>query len=336
MTAPVPDCLLRYAELPAWVGWHLVRVKGEPRKVPLNPRTGTNASVSDPRTWGTLAAARRLATVRALPGVGIVSAAVPALVFLDLDRCMEPATGELTNDDAARLFEACADTYVETTPSGAGVRIIGTAAEISATISRKGTTPAGLALEIYKAAPRYLTVTGQRHGQHPDALAEIGDTVLDVLPLLGAAARTDGGGDGAKDAGLVRRILTGEGFHAELCALAARYIGRGMSAAGAAETLRGLMLAYPDAARDDRWRDRFASISELATSAARKFQDPEGHGRMLAKLAGRMLRDRHPSAEVRAAVAAEAAARGVEPERAEGIVRWVTQREIEQRRQAHG
>ena len=41
----------RYAELPAWVGWHLVRVKGEPRKVPLDPRTGTNASVSDPRTW---------------------------------------------------------------------------------------------------------------------------------------------------------------------------------------------------------------------------------------------------------------------------------------------
>lgn len=336
MIAPVPDCLLPYADLAAWVGWHLVRVKGEPRKVPLNPRTGTNASVSDPHTWGTLAAARRLATVPALPGVGIVSAAVPALVFFDLDRCLDPATGEPINDDAARLLDTCADTYAEITPSGAGVRIIGTAAEVSATISRKGTTPGGLALEIYKAAPRYLTVTGRRYGEHPDMLADIGDVVLDVLPLLGATAGTDGGGDGAEDSELVRRIATGEGFHAELCALAARYISRGMSAAATAETLRGLMLAHPEAARDNRWHDRFASIGELATSAARKFNDPEGHGRALAKLVGRMLRDRRPSAEVRAAVLAEAVALGIDAERAEGIARWVAEREIERRGAAHG
>ena len=336
MTAPVPACLMPYADLPAWVGWHLVRVKGESRKVPLAPRTGTNASVSDPRTWATLAAARRLATVRALPGVGIVSAAVPALAFLDLDRCLDPATGEPINDDAARLLDACACTYAETTPSGAGVRIIGTASEISATISRKGTTPGGLALEIYKAAPRYLTVTGRRYSEHPDTLADIGEAVLDVLPLLGSAAGTAGGGDGAEDSELVRRIATGEGFHAELCALAARYVGRGMSAAAVAETLRGLMLAHPEAARDDRWRDRFASVDELAASAARKFNDPEGHGRTLAKLVGRMLRDRRPSDEVRAAVLAEAAARGIEAERADGIARWVAQREIERRGQAHG
>ena len=316
--------------------WHLVRVKGEPRKVPLNPRTGTNASVSDPRTWGTLVAARRFATVRALPGVGIVSAAVPALVFLDLDRCMDPATGEPINDDAARMLDACAGTYAEITPSGAGVRIIATAAEVSAAISRKGTTPGRLAMEIYKSAPRYLTVTGRRCAGHPDTLADIGDMVLDMLPLLGAAAGIHGGGDGADDAELVRRILTGEGFHAELCALAARYIGRGMSAAAAAETLRGMMLAFPDAARDDRWRDRFASIGELATSAAKKFHDPEGHGRMLAKLAGRMLRDRRPSDEVRAAVLAEAATRGIETDRAEGIVTWAARREIERRGLAHG
>ena len=336
MTAPVPDCLLPYADLAAWVGWHLLRVKGEPRKVPLNPRIGTNASVSDPRTWGTLAAARRLATVRALPGLGIVSAAVPALAFFDLDRCLDPATGERINDDAARLLDTCADTYAETTPSGAGVRIIGTAADVSATVSRKGTTPGGLALEIYKAAPRYLTVTGRRYGDHPDTLADIGDAVLDTLPLLGSAVRTDGGGDGAEDSELVRRIATGDGFHAELCALAARYVARGMSAPATAETLRGLMLAHPEAARDDRWCDRFASIGELVASAARKFNDPEGHARNLAKLAGRMLRERRPSDEVRAAVLAEAAARGIEADRAEGIVQWVARCEVERRGLTHG
>lgn len=254
MKAPVTDCLMPYADTEAWVAWNAERRGGEMRKVPKCPRTGANASVSDPRTWGTLAAALRLAEVRAYPGVGIISSAVPALVFLDLDRCIDAATGDPTNDDATRLLDASADTYAERTPSGLGVRIIGTAAAIEATVSRKGTTHGGLALEIYKSAPRYLTVTGHRYGEHPDELADIGDVVLDLLPLLSKATPTEGSGDGRADAELVRAIATSEGFHAELCALAARYIGRGISATATVETLRGLMLAHPEAARNDRWR----------------------------------------------------------------------------------
>src|SRR4051794_1792693 len=108
MKLHVPDCLMPYADTPAWVAWNSERHNGEMRKVPKCPRTGANASVSDPSTWGILAAARRLAEVRAYPGVGIVSAAVPALVFLDLDRCIDSATSDPTNDDAARLLDACA------------------------------------------------------------------------------------------------------------------------------------------------------------------------------------------------------------------------------------
>jgi len=325
MTAPVPDCLLPHADATAWVAWNAERRNGEKRKVPKCPRTGCNASVSDPRTWDTLAAARRLADGRAYPGVGIVSAAVPALVFLDLDRCL----------DAARLLDTCADSYAERTPSGAGVRIIGTASAIGATISRKGTTPGGLALEIYKAAPRYLTVTAQRYGEHPDALADIGDTVLDLLSLLGKATATESGGDGREDAALVRCVVTGEGFHAELCALAARYVGRGISAAATIETLRGLMLAHPEAARDDRWRDRFASIPELVASAAGKYAGGAAQRGILAKLAGRLIRERRPAAEVRATVLAEAETRGIEAGRAEEILHWVAQRELDRRGMAH-
>ena len=336
MNAPIPDCLMSYADAPAWVAWNLDRRNGEPRKVPKCPRTGDNASVSDPRTWGALAAARRLGEVRAYPGVGIVSAAAPALVFLDLDRCIDPATGEPTNDDAARLLDACANSYAERTPSGAGVRVIGMAEAITATVSRKGTTPGGLALEIYKAAPRYLTVTGRRYGAHPDALADIGDAVLDLLPLLGKAAATEAGGDGREDAELVRAIATGEGFHAELCALAARYLGRGIPAAATVETLRGLMLAHSESARDDRWRDRFGSIPELVGSAAEKYAEAAEHRRALARLAGRMIRQRCPSAEMRAAVLAEAETRGIEPERAERILEWAVRRELVNREAARG
>ena len=337
MIAPVPDCLLGYADAPAWVAWNLERRHGEPRKVPHDPRTGFGASVSDARTWGTLTAARRLAEVRAYPGVGIVSAAVPALVFLDLDRCLDPATGESTNDDAARLLESCAKTYAERTPSGAGARIIGTALEIHAPLSRRGTTPGGLALEVYKAAPRYLTVTARRYGAHPDALADIGDVVLDVLPLLGGQhAAQEGHGDAREDGELVRRIVTGEGFHAELCALAARYIGRGMSAAATAETLRGLMLSRSETVRDDRWWDRFGSISELVASAAEKYAASTGHRRTLAKLAGRLIRNRRPAAEMRATVLTEAAALGVEAAEAQSVLIWVAERELARRVAAHG
>ena len=44
-----------------------------------------------------------------------------------------------------------------------------------------------------------------------------------------------------EDAELIRRILTGEGFHVELTALAARYVGRNIPPGTVVEMLRGLM-----------------------------------------------------------------------------------------------
>lgn len=301
MNAPVPECLLPYAQLPAWVAWNSERRNGEPRKVPKCPSTGSNASVANPRTWGTLAAARHLADLRVYPGVGIVSAAVPELVFLDLDRCIDPATGDPIIDDAIRLLDACADSYAERTPSGTGVRIVGTAQAITATISRKGTTPGGLALEIYKAAPRYLTVTARRYDGHPDAFADIAATVLDVLPLLGSAATTEAGVDGREDGELVRRIATGEGFHAELLALAARYVGRGLPTKTVVSLLQGIMLAHPEASRDERWRDRFDSIGELVLSASDKYGNAAMARREVSRLALRLVRARVDNRDVRGA-----------------------------------
>ncbi len=332
MSAPIPDCLLPHADAVAWVAWNLERRQGEARKVPRDPRTGAGASVSNPASWGTLAAARRLAETRAYPGIGIVSAAVPALVFLDLDRCLDPATGEVINGDATRLLDFCAGSYAERTPSGTGLRIIGTAPGIEAVISRRGTTQGGLALEIYKAAPRYLTVTAQRFAVHPDTLADIGDVALDMLPALGgAASAAEAGADGREDGELVRRIVTGEGLHAELCALAARYIGRGIAPAATAETLRGLMLACPEAARDARWHDRFASIPDLVASAAGKYAAAAGQRRALAGLACRLLRNRLPVAAVRESVMNEAEACGIEAARAERILVWAAERELARR-----
>ena len=109
-----------------------------------------------------------------------------------------------------------------------------------------------------------------------------------------------------------------------------------MPAASTVETLRGLMLAHADAARDDRWRDRFASIPELVATAAGKYAEAAGHRRALAKLAGRMIRNRRASAEMRAHVLAEAETRGIDAERAESILEWAVKRELACRGAAGG
>jgi primase-polymerase (primpol)-like protein len=64
MTTAVPACLMPFADWQVWVAWNAESRGGTVRKVPHNPRTGGFASVSDPGTWGTLAAARRLAGAR--------------------------------------------------------------------------------------------------------------------------------------------------------------------------------------------------------------------------------------------------------------------------------
>ena len=335
----IPACLAPYAAHPAWVAWSYTG--GEARKVPYAPATGRAASSTDPTTWGTLEAALRLATGFRFQaprgGVGIVSRAVPTLVFLDLDRCIDPATGEPMNDDAARLLEACSATYAERTPSGAGVRIVGTAEGITAAISRKGSTPGGLALEIYKGADRYLTVTGARCAEHPDRLADISGEVLELLGTLrggGAGAAREAGGEPREDAELVRRVVTGEGYHAELVALAARYTGRGIPTATTANHLKGLMLACPESARDARWSDRFASIDDLVRSAVTKYAASAEHRREVARLVGRRLRDGIDPGDVLAEAMAEAEARGIAAETACGIVRWCAEREVARREAA--
>lgn len=340
MAAPsiIPACLLPFADAPAWVCW--VYMGKERRKVPINPHTGKAGSSTDPRTWGTLAAARKLANARAsrhpYGGIGIVSAAVPSLCFLDLDRCID-AEGVFSLG-AVRLLEMCGATYAELTPSGTGIRIIGTVETVAAPISRNGTTPDGLAIEIYCGAARYLTVTGLRLVDHPDALADISGEVVDLLRVLPGRNKpsAEATGDEREDAELVRRIATGEGYHAELCALAARCIGRGMSAAATVGMLKGLMLAQPEAAPEERWRHRFESIPDLVRSAADKFAAPQEHRHKLARMAGKMLRSGDDPAAVLAAVMAEGGALGVPEDAARRVVEWVAAREVERRGLRHG
>ena len=107
-----------------------------------------------------------------------------------------------------------------------------------------------------------------------------------------SAAAVAAGTEARDDAELVRRIVTGEGYHLELTALAARYIGRGIDPRDVAETMRGFMLAHPPETRDARWQDRIESIGAIVRSAAHKFVPGAQHRRAIARLTHRMIRRR--------------------------------------------
>ena len=61
----------------------------------------------------------------------------------------------------------------------------------------------------------------------------------------GGRTDAEAGTEVREDAELVRCVVTGEGLHVEMCALAARYIGRGVDAETVANLLRGLLWPIP-------------------------------------------------------------------------------------------
>ena len=139
-----------------------------------------------------------------------------------------------------------------------------------------------------------------------------------------------------EDCELIRCALTREGFHVELTALAARYVGRGIPGETVEELLRGIMLSHDPGLRDERWLDRYYSIAELVASASRKYRGEISEKRKtLARLACSLIRERRPAGEIRGAVAAQAVALGIDAATAIGITAWASRQEVARREGAH-
>ena len=158
--------------LDQWVLWRAqVKPNGKRSKVPYTAATSRCASSTDATTWSdwdTSWAAYNEAP-DAYDGVGFVVTANDELVGVDLDHCVDPASGEPTAE-AAAIIERCG-TYAEVSPSGTGVRIIGYGKQITAACPDRG-------VEIYSEG-RFLTITGRR--LNGADLAPIPEAVLDEL-----------------------------------------------------------------------------------------------------------------------------------------------------------
>src|SRR5712692_10603603 len=130
-----------------WVTWRpQPRSDGKIDKIPVDPYTGENASVSDPTTWGTFQDVARCERN------GFVFTKNDPYVGVDLDECRTPQTGDIA-DGALDVMRRFPHWCWESSPSGTGVHGIG-----------RGTLPAGGGkrghIEVYDAG-RFFTVTGK-------------------------------------------------------------------------------------------------------------------------------------------------------------------------------
>ncbi len=142
-----------FMALPQWVCWRW-RLRGEKwRKPPIDPTTGRDANENNPSTWTSFSEAVNAHVMKGLPGVGFVFTPPDPFLGIDLDRCRDPATGEL--DPWADQIVAALDSYSELSPTGRGVHVVVRAALPFVASRRKGL------IELYNAG-QFFVMTGHR------------------------------------------------------------------------------------------------------------------------------------------------------------------------------
>ncbi len=124
-------------------------------KRPLNPKTGDLASSTDLTTWGTFPQAVAAVERYGLAGIGFVFCSGDPFFGIDLDRAFtDDGTLKPWADEIVQPFLGRA--YVEISPSGSGLHIIGRG---KAPWQGKAKLDDGM-VEIYDRE-RYFTVTGK-------------------------------------------------------------------------------------------------------------------------------------------------------------------------------
>jgi hypothetical protein len=179
LVEPIPEALRFFDQ---WVNWRYEWKKERWAKVPLCPRTGAPASVSDRHTWGPFFEAHDRYLRGGVDGVGFVLTAEASVTGIDLDRCRDPRTGVVEPWADALVREL--GSYAEVSPSGTGVK-----AFVRGTLKDRRGGKKGQ-VELYSEG-RYFTVTGRRlEGVPAEVRQEQG--LLRLLEERFLGAPTDG------------------------------------------------------------------------------------------------------------------------------------------------
>jgi virulence-associated protein E len=164
--AHLPPALQPLVSQDHWVLWRWEFRNDKWTKPPYSAANpGTGAKTDDPKTWASHKAAIAAAKAMGADGVGFVLRGT-ALDVVDLDHCLDPATGH-PDAWAQAWLETASGAYVERTPSGEGLRIIGGAGANAEKLHRRWSVNdarENAGIEIYRNCERYITVTGLQQG----------------------------------------------------------------------------------------------------------------------------------------------------------------------------
>ena len=144
----VPSAL---KELPNWVRWKQVLRDGKPTKEPYSV-SGLHAKTDNSSTWDEIdAVCDGDWPLNGTSGLGFVLSESDPFTGIDLDKCRNPQTGEIT-DEACRIIKLL-NSWTEISPSGCGCHVWVRGSLKPGGRRRKG------CVEMYDSG-RYLTVTG--------------------------------------------------------------------------------------------------------------------------------------------------------------------------------
>jgi putative DNA primase/helicase len=169
--------------LPNWVLWCWeLNKNGRPTKVPYQPCFPARKAASNDRlTWTTYNEALAAYDAGYGDGIGFVLTGTNFVAF-DLDDCIDRKSGAV-RPWALALIKA-AHSYAEVTPSGTGIRIIGTGSGAELHCKRPVPTDPTISCEIFRRAVRYITMSGEQLGQ-ADTLANLDVLIDQVASELG-------------------------------------------------------------------------------------------------------------------------------------------------------
>ncbi len=166
---------LELRQLNQWVCWRLEQRNGKPTKVPINPKSGTLANVTNAATWSSFdEAVASINDRRGYAGIGFVFTDNDCYCGIDLDADADAAI----TSAQVKIFEAM-DSYSERSPSGNGCHII-----VKAKVAQGRRKHC---VEVY-SQDRFFTFTGDVVKDRPirDAQAEVDILIAEMGEPNGA------------------------------------------------------------------------------------------------------------------------------------------------------
>ena len=201
--------------------WKHEDKNGRKTKIPYNPETGNRAQTNNPKTFTNFQNA--LSVAQGYSGMGFLI--TDGLFVIDCDHCKSPK-GHLTQTaaDICAIFDGC---YMEWSPSGEGLHIIGSAPGFDFDKTIYWMNNRRLNVEVYLSGVtnRFMTVTGNafREGGIPEKSAALRtfldkymrrDTATPATPVTADPALPDyevtAKAANARNGDIFRRLWSGD------------------------------------------------------------------------------------------------------------------------------